>query len=499
MLTAGALIAGKYRVSKKLGEGAMGSVWLAKNEVTDREFAIKLLLPEAALAPTALARFLREARVCGGLRHPSILEIYDAGEAPELGGAPFLVMERLDGAALDVVLRVRGALAPRLAIDVVAQISRGLQLAHAKGIVHRDLKPANVFLHRPGSGSIEPKVLDFGISKIIDAKSPEVALTHTSALLGSPIYMSPEQMGTGEGLDARSDIHALGVLLWELLTGQPPFSSTTYNLLVVEIMKGPRPHLCDAMPSASKELATIVERAFAIEVAERFASAAAFADALEGELATMGGGVLAGRTAAVDILGHVDLSSPSEPPSHGSTTVPLSLDPGSKASPSARSAVGSGPIRSSATSFADTQVAASDTAALIPPAAAASTAGETPRAKRSLAPIAIGGGLLAIAAVAVAVIAARHAAKGIEPLSAEPSAKAAIAVGTPATPPVIPLAPPPSAPSVVTVAPSASASAHPSPPPPHTASPVTAPKRPAHASSPASAATARPRIDESGL
>ena len=164
MLTAGLLIAGKYRVIKKLGEGAMGAVWLAKNEVTDREFAIKVLQPQAAASSTALARFLREAKVCGSLRHPSILEIYDAGEAPELGGAPYLVMERLVGAPLDVVLRQTGALAPRLAIDIVIEISRGLDLAHAKGIVHRDLKPANVFLHSPGTGALQPKVLDFGIS-----------------------------------------------------------------------------------------------------------------------------------------------------------------------------------------------------------------------------------------------------------------------------------------------------------------------------------------------
>src|SRR3954447_11732441 len=146
MLRAGAVIAGKYRVVKKLGEGAMGSVWLAKNEATDREFAIKVLQPDAAAAPDALARFFREAKICGGLRHPSILEIYDAGPAPELGGAPFLVMERLDGAALDVVVRQRGAVGQRLAIDIVAHIARGLELAHAKSIIHRDLKPANVFL-----------------------------------------------------------------------------------------------------------------------------------------------------------------------------------------------------------------------------------------------------------------------------------------------------------------------------------------------------------------
>jgi serine/threonine-protein kinase len=113
---------------------------------------IKLLLPSAASEASGLSRFLREARICGGLRHPSILEVYDAGTAPELDGAPYLVMERLEGAALDVVLRQRGSLAPALALEIIIQCSRGLHLAHKKGVVHRDLKPANIFLHRPGTG-----------------------------------------------------------------------------------------------------------------------------------------------------------------------------------------------------------------------------------------------------------------------------------------------------------------------------------------------------------
>jgi serine/threonine protein kinase len=293
-------------------------------------------------------------------------------------------MERLDGAPLDAVLRVRGALAPRLALDIVVQISRGLELAHAKGIIHRDLKPANVFLHRLGSGAIEPKVLDFGISKVVGTKSPEIALTNTAAILGSPIYMSPEQMSSETGLDARSDVHALGVLLWELLTGDAPFAATSYNLLVVEIMRGPRPKLRDVMPSASRALATILDRAFAIERSDRFASAAKLADALDTELTVLGGGVLGGRTAAVDVLGGLDLSSNAPPPMHSTTTEPLSVDPASFLSPSSHSAQSADRAgRASATSFADTQVATiAESAPRAPPVGAVSALNDSPRGPR---------------------------------------------------------------------------------------------------------------------
>ena len=397
MLSAGVVIAGKYRIVKKLGEGAMGSVWLAKNEATDREFAIKVLLPDAAAAPDALTRFFREAKVCGGLRHPSILEIYDAGPAPELGGAPFLVMERLDGAPLDVVVRQRGPLGQQLAIDIVAQIARGLELAHGKSIIHRDLKPANVFLHRPGTGALVPKVLDFGISKMIDPASPQIALTNTSAILGSPLYMSPEQMDVGTALDARSDIHALGLLLWECLTGKPAFSATSYNNLVVEIMKGPRPKLRDVMPSASDALAGIVERAIAIDRNARFASAAELADALDAELARLGGGVLGARTAAADLLRGLDLNSKLPPPMHGSTTEPISLDAVSH-SPVARSVVGPQSSPSiSISSLAQTEaVAPLSAVAPLPPAVAVSSQREAPRPSRGAAPFVIGGACMVL-------------------------------------------------------------------------------------------------------
>jgi len=519
MLTAGGLLAGKYRVIKKLGEGAMGSVWLAKNEVTDREFAIKVLLPQAAASSNALARFLREAKVCGTLRHPSILEIYDAGEAAELGGAPYLVMERLDGAALDVVLRQTGPLAARLAVDILVQIARGLQLAHAKGIVHRDLKPANVYLHSPGTGALVPKVLDFGISKVLDQTSPEVALTHTSAILGSPIYMSPEQMGAGTVFDARSDVHALGILLWECLTGRPPFAATSYNLLVVEIIQGPRPRLRDRLPSASKDLARIVERAFAIDPRSRFASAADFADALEVELKSLGGDVLSSRTAVTDVLGKLNLDSKPPPRMHASTTEPTSLD-APKLSPAAHSVVGTlvsrgssssgggarSASRSSPDSFAETEVAVGNERPVRGPMSAA-VSGQRDAPLKTSKPMWILAGsavLLAFAAGSAIAVGMRHGSKpdgAASAVTSDPPASASLAAATasspiPAVVPVLAVASaaPSAVPSAVAVASAAPSARAPSPP---SDTPKKSPTRPRPA--PTSAPTARPRIDQSGL
>ncbi|MDB4997134.1 MAG: Serine/threonine-protein kinase pkn3 [Myxococcaceae bacterium] len=342
----GSLIAGKYRIVKKLGEGAMGSVWLATNEATDGEFAIKVLRAEVTSAPDALARFFQEARVCGRLRHPSVVQIYDAGQSPELGGAPYLVMERLDGLPLDALIRQRGGLSPRLAVDIVTQVARGLHLAHQKGVVHRDVKPANVFLHKPGTGALVPKVLDFGISKMADPRTPEVSLTQTASFMGSPMYMSPEQMDSAKNVDARSDVHALGVLLWECLAGTSPFLATSYNMLVVEITRDARPDLAARVPGVSPALAQIVARAIAIDRKDRYPSASDLADALDQELAALGGEMLDSKTASAEVFAGLDMMSRPPPPNHASTTSPTSRDRPSAVSPAAQSVFGNPPFAS---------------------------------------------------------------------------------------------------------------------------------------------------------
>lgn len=283
----GFVVGGKYRILGKLGEGGMGSVWLARNEVTEREFAIKFLHPGAANA-AQLKRFFQEAKVAGRLRHPSIVEIFDAGTDPELDDSPYLVMELLDGVGLDDAIARAGKLPVGLSVEIIAEISRALALAHAQGIIHRDLKPSNVFLHRIGTGALVPKVLDFGISKVL-TESPSLGVTtRTGAVMGSPLYMSPEQAAGDKTIDARSDVHSLGVMLWECLVGKPPFLAETYGLLMVQIIQEARPRLADAAPGTPASVCDIVQRAMSKERGQRYAEAGELADALERVMAELG-------------------------------------------------------------------------------------------------------------------------------------------------------------------------------------------------------------------
>jgi hypothetical protein len=298
----GALVAGKYRILRKLGEGGMGSVWLAKNEVTERDFAIKFLHPSSARTESQLARFFQEAKVAGKLRHPSIVEIFDAGSDPELGDAPYLVMECLDGLGLDEAIMKAGALPLGIALEIVLEVCHALGLAHDKGIIHRDLKPSNVYMHRVGNGSLVPKVLDFGISKVIvdDETGRHVTgMTRTGAVLGSPLYMSPEQAAGDKSIDARSDVHALGVMLWECLVGRAPFTADTYGLLLVEIIQGERPALSSVLPSVPPAVSRLVSKAIARDRSERFADGNDMAAAVERVLGEVGHEVvLSGRDGA---------------------------------------------------------------------------------------------------------------------------------------------------------------------------------------------------------
>ncbi|MEO6419532.1 MAG: serine/threonine-protein kinase, partial [Polyangiaceae bacterium] len=291
MMRADLLIAGKYRLVRELGSGAMGVVWLARNELVDREFAIKFLHPATPRGEEVLARFFQEAKILGRLRHPSLLEIVDVGKAAELHDAPYLVMELLEGIPLDGAIRAMGRIPLVLTLLVMQEITRGLSLAHEKGIVHRDLKPANIFLHRSGSGVLVPKVVDFGISKIIGApgSEPGLSLTRTGALMGSPLYMSPEQAASDKTIDARSDVHALGVVMWECLVGTPPYAAQTFSTLIIEIVTTKRPLLREVMPEAPASLEALLTKAFARDREERFPSALELAAAIEREIAALGG------------------------------------------------------------------------------------------------------------------------------------------------------------------------------------------------------------------
>ncbi len=215
MISAGTVLLQKYEISRVIGQGGMGMVALARHLQLQQPVAIKLLLPEVLDKDLVVQRFLREAQASVRLRSEHVCRVLDVGQLDN--GAPYMVMEYLDGTDLDGLLRQKGPLAYGEAVDFVLQACEALAEAHSLGIVHRDLKPANFFLTQRADGSPLVKVLDFGISKTL---SPiEESLTTTQAVLGTPAYMSPEQLRSSKHVDARSDIWSLGVVLYELCTG----------------------------------------------------------------------------------------------------------------------------------------------------------------------------------------------------------------------------------------------------------------------------------------
>ncbi len=236
----------------------MGSVWAARNELTDRDFAIKFLLPELAQNRDALHRFFLEARACGQIKHPAVVAVYDMGQAED--GTPYLVMELLEGEGLDQRLARSGQFRPGEAAAFVSFIARGLEEAHVRGLVHRDLKPGNVFFAIDDRGDVVPKVLDFGVSKATVLADPKFVRTNTGAVLGSPAYMSPEQARGDEDIDGRSDVWSLGVILFESLTGQLPFDGANYNQLMVNILMTPHRPAIELNPALPRDLSEIIDR-----------------------------------------------------------------------------------------------------------------------------------------------------------------------------------------------------------------------------------------------
>jgi eukaryotic-like serine/threonine-protein kinase len=223
---------GNYRSISLLGEGGMGAVYLAEHPGIGRRVAVKVLHKNYTRDEHLLARFLNEARAANAIRHPNIIEILDSGMLAD--GTPFLVMELLEGESLGVRLRQGGAMAIATAVDFAYQTASALGAAHAKGIVHRDLKPDNLFVvpdpHDTRRERI--KVLDFGIAKLQQGSVADSVKTRTGTLMGTPIYMSPEQCRGTRAVDHRSDIYSLGVIFYEMLVGQPPFVSEGFGDLV---------------------------------------------------------------------------------------------------------------------------------------------------------------------------------------------------------------------------------------------------------------------------
>jgi eukaryotic-like serine/threonine-protein kinase len=250
---AGDVLARKYRVERILGAGGMGVVVAARHELLRELVAIKLLSPERSLDKSFVRRFLSEARSTAKLKSEHVARLMDVGTLDE--GTPYLVMELLEGHDLACVLNDRGPLPPARAVDYMLQACSGLAEAHRHGIVHRDLKPANLFLTTRPDGSPLVKVLDFGLAKRFD---DSVEATKTGQLVGSPNYMSPEQVSAPSSVDARVDVWALGVILYELVTGTRPFAGNTVSEIFALILHGNPPPLRERAPSLSPDLEAVI-------------------------------------------------------------------------------------------------------------------------------------------------------------------------------------------------------------------------------------------------
>jgi serine/threonine-protein kinase len=279
----------KFRIERVLGQGGAGVVYAAHHELLDQPIALKLLLAEPG--SEAAARFVNEAKLAARIHSEHVCRVMDVGTLPS--GVPYIAMEYLEGRDLDTVLAA-GALPVHTVADYIIQALDAIAQAHAQGIIHRDLKPANLYLAlRPGSDQPIIKVLDFGISKG-DMLGSDTNVTSSRAILGSPSYMSPEQIKNARTVDARTDVWSVGVILYELMSGRPPFAGETVGEVFAKIIEGEPPPLREIVPHVPEEFENTVRRCLAKDREERFANVAELAEAL-GPLGTASSSPLVAR------------------------------------------------------------------------------------------------------------------------------------------------------------------------------------------------------------
>jgi eukaryotic-like serine/threonine-protein kinase len=255
-LAPGTILLGKYRIDELIGTGGMGNVVRASHLYLQEAVAIKILLPQMAESESTVQRFLREAQAAVKLKSEHSARVMDVGTTPD--GAPFMVMEYLEGNDLNQILRHHGPQLPQIAVDLMVQACEGIAEAHALGIIHRDIKPSNFFITRRPDGSMLLKILDFGISK-----SPigYGELTGTQTVIGTPSYMAPEQMKSGRSADPRSDLWSIGVVLYQLLTGRTPFTGESYADLVLKVgLEPPAPLLVPLPPGLGEVVLRCLEK-----------------------------------------------------------------------------------------------------------------------------------------------------------------------------------------------------------------------------------------------
>lgn len=279
----GTVIAEKYELIRLLGQGGMGAVYEGRNASTLKRCAVKVLIsPEMAQHQEAVKRFFREARASSVIESDHIVQIFDSGSDPKTG-FPYMVMELLNGEDLEHTLRRHGALQPLVAAKLMLQAAMGLAKAHEHQTVHRDIKPANIYLTRRETGEMVIKILDFGIAKVKMEKFSETSsgLTRDGSMLGTPLYMSPEQAKGSPNIDVRSDVWSLGVVMYELLSGALPWAeASSLGELMVAIITADLPLIQDKAPWVPPELAEITHRAISRDINKRFQNAGELRDAL---------------------------------------------------------------------------------------------------------------------------------------------------------------------------------------------------------------------------
>jgi len=302
----GQLIAGRYRLERRLGSGGMSTVHLALDQRLERYVAIKLLAEHLADDPAFVSRFQREAQAAAKLIHPNIVQVFDSG-LDEQSGQHFIVMEYIEGRSCAEILRDQGWVPVQEAVSIVEQACEGLHYAHRHGVIHRDVKPGNLL--RSAEGQV--KLADFGIAKAAEQSS----ITQVGSVLGTAAYLSPEQ-ARGQDAGPQADIYALGVVAYQLISGRLPYEASSLSELVLLQQERPPPRLDALVAGVTPQLADAVETALALDPAQRFASAAEMAEAIVAGATgqTVPAATQALRTAAVPRTTVLPRTSATAPP-----------------------------------------------------------------------------------------------------------------------------------------------------------------------------------------